>query len=347
LSGGNHFWAAKAKWKRQAKRMPPKILITPRTFARDDDSPLDILRQAGCEAIRNPHGRVLDEEQLAALIPGMTGLIVGLDPVSAEVLNKADRLRVVSKYGVGTDNIDLAAATRNGIIVVNAAGSNSSAVAELAFGLMLAVARHISVSDRCIRQGRWESHKGSELWGKTLGIIGTGRTGRELALRARGFEMRLICCDAAPDSRWSRRLGATYRPLNQVLAEADVVSLHIPLTAATRHIISSAELARMQRHAILINTARGELVDEQALLNALEQNRLAGAGLDVWESQPPVKSALCKLDNTVLTSHIGAHTREATAAMGELAARNLVSALGGELPESTVNPEVGAVLKTR
>jgi phosphoglycerate dehydrogenase-like enzyme len=159
--------------------------------------------------------------------------------------------------------------------------------------------------------------------------------------------MRLICCDTAPDERWARRLGAVYRPLNQVLAEADVVSLHIPLTQSTRRIISAAALARMQRHAILINTARGELVDENALVDALAQNRLAGAGLDVWETEPPVKTALCGLDNAVLTSHIGAHTREATAAMGELAARNLVSALGGALPESVVNPEVAAVLKGR
>ena len=327
--------------------MPPRILITPRTFARDDPTPADILQEAGCELIRNPHHRVLTEQELAALIPGMDGLIVGLDPVTETVLRGADRLRVVSKYGVGIDNIDLPGATRRGIVVVNAAGSNSSAVAELAFGLMLDVARQISTSDRRIRQGRWESHKGFELWRKTLGIVGTGRTGRELALRARGFEMRLICCDTVPDDQWARRLGATYRPLNRVLAEADVVSLHIPLTADTHHLISAAELALMQPHAILINTARGELVDENSLVAALSQNRLAGAGLDVWETQPPVNTALCGLENTVLTSHIGAHTQEATAAMGELAARNLVSALAGDLPESTVNPEVGAVRKTR
>ena len=323
--------------------MPHQILITPRTFARDDTTPMDILREAGCEPVFNPHGRVLAEDELADLIAGKSGLIVGLDPVTEAVLGRADRLQVVSKYGVGTDNIDLAAATRRKIIVVNAVGSNSSAVAELAFGLMLDVARQISASDRRIRQGRWESHKGWELWGKTLGIIGTGRTGRELALRARGFEMQLICCDNAPDDRWARRMGAIYRPVDRVLAEADIVSLHIPLTATTRHFISATELARMQRHAILINTARGELVDEKALYDALVENRLAGAGLDVWETEPPVKTALCELDNTVLTSHIGAHTREATAAMGELAARNLVTALAGTLPASTVNPEARKV----
>lgn len=347
VNGGSQDIATGTTMKRQAQQKPPRILITPRTFAREDTTPLDILLQAGCEPIPNPYGRVLTDKELAGLIPGVAGLIVGLDPVTKLVLDRADRLRVVSKYGVGTDNIDIAGATRKGIIVANAIGSNSSAVAELAFGLMLDVARQVSASDRRIRQGRWESHKGFELWRKTLGMIGTGRTGRELALRARGFEMRLLCCDTAPDNDWARRLGATYRPLNQVLAEADIVSLHVPLTASTHHMISGAELALMQPHAILVNTARGELVDEKALIEALAENRLAGAGLDVWETRPPVKTALCGLDNTVLTSHIGAHTREATAAMGEMAARNLVSALAGDLPESTVNPEVGTMLKAR
>ena len=331
----------------QTKQLSPRILITPRTFAMQDATPMEILHEFGCEPIINPYRRVLTESELISLIPGIDGLIVGLDPVTAAVMEKADRLQVISKYGVGTDNIDIAAATRNRIVVVNAAGSNSSAVAELAFGLMLDVARQISATDRRIRRGRWESQKGFELWRKTLGIIGTGRTGRELALRARGFEMRLLCCDVAPDEIWARQAGAVYRPLTDLLAEADIVSLHVPLTAATRRMISAAELALMQRHAILINTARGELVDEKALVKALAHNRLAGAGLDVWETQPPVNTVLSSLNNTVLTSHIGAHTREATAAMGELAARNLVSVLSGELPESTVNPDVGDVLQSR
>ena len=333
--------------KTASQNSAPSVLITPRTFARDDSRPLDILLEAGCQTVRNPHGRVLTEQELAALLPGTAGLIVGIDPVSAAVLQAADRLRVISKYGVGTDNIDLAAATRKGIIVVNAAGSNSSAVAELAFGLMLDVARQISAADRRIRQGRWESHRGTELWRKTLGIVGTGRTGRELALRARGFEMRLLCCDTVEDENWARQAGACYAPLEEVLAKADFLSLHIPLTKATRHLISGPELARMQPHAILINTARGETVEEKALVQALTEGRLAGAGLDVWETDPPVNTALARLDNTVLTSHIGAHTREATAAMGELAALNLVSALSGRLPDSTVNPEVGAGLKKK
>lgn len=327
--------------------MRHKILITPRTFARQDSSPLDILHQAGCEAQLNSLGRVLTEAELLDLVPEANGIIVGLDPITDQVLAKAGRLQAISKYGAGTDNIDLASATRRGIIVTNTPGANSAAVAELAVGLMLAVARHIAISDRGIRLGRWENQKGFQLWGKTLGILGTGRIGRELALRVRGFNMRLLCYDLAPDPVWARQLGATYKPLEAVLGEADIVSIHLPLTPDTRHIIGAQALALMKREAILINTARGEHIDEQALLKALTENRLAGAGLDVWETTPAANTALAKLGNTVLTAHIGAHTREAATAMGVMAARNLLEALSGGFPNATVNPEVRAVLQNR
>jgi D-3-phosphoglycerate dehydrogenase len=324
--------------------MPHKILITPRTFARYDARPLDLLRKAGCELILNPFGRVMTEEELVACLPEMSGVIVGLDPITDRVLHKAGRLQAIAKYGAGTDNIDLRSATRRGIIVANTPGANSAAVAELAIGLMLAVARHIAVCDRGIRAGRWESQKGFQLGGKTLGILGTGRIGRELALRARGFDMRLLCYDISPDLAWARQMEATYRPLEDILSAADIVSLHLPLTAATHHIISADALALMKKNAILINTARGEHVDEKALGEALAGKRLAGAGLDVWETKPEVDTPLAKLENTVLTAHIGAHSREAAAAMGLTSARNLISALAGNLPEFTVNPEVQARL---
>jgi D-3-phosphoglycerate dehydrogenase len=255
-------------------------------------------------------------------------------------LEKARQLKVISKYGVGTDNIDLDSATGMGIIVVNAPGTNTGAVAELALGLMLDVARRISESDRKTRLGVWQSYRGLELWRKTLGIIGTGRTGRELVLRTRGFDMVLICHDINQDDAWAHQVGATYLPMRDVLRKADILSLHIPLTGTTHHIISAPELSLMKQSAILINTARGELVDENALCEALANQRLAGAGLDVWETEPPVDSPLREFDNVVLTSHIGAHTVEATKAMGELASMNLIQALSGAIPEFIVNRKV-------
>jgi phosphoglycerate dehydrogenase-like enzyme len=213
-------------------------------------------------------------------------------------------------------------ATSMGILVLNAPGTNSGAVAELALGLMLAVARHISESDRKTRLGVWQSYRGIELWGKTLGIIGTGRTGRELALRARGFSMVLICHDINQDEAWAHETGATYLPMKDILRKADILSLHIPLTDTTHHIISAQELSLMKKHEALAN------------------QRLAGAGLDVWETEPPVDSRLREFDTVVLTSHIGAHTLEATKSMGKLASMNLIQALSGAIPEFTVNREV-------
>jgi len=320
--------------------MAYKIVITPRTFGKLDPAPIDMLTQAGYDLILNPFDRLLNEEELMGLIPEAHGLIVGLDPVSVKVLEKARQLKVISKYGVGTDNIDLDTATSMGILVLNAPGTNSGAVAELALGLMLAVARHISESDRKTRLGVWQSYRGIELWGKTLGIIGTGRTGRELTLRARGFNMVLICHDINQDEAWAHETGATYLPMKDILRKADILSLHIPLTDTTHHIISAQELGLMKKSAILINTARGELVDESALHEALANQRLAGAGLDVWETEPPVDSRLREFDNVVLTSHIGAHTLEATKSMGKLASMNLIQALSGAIPEFTINREV-------
>jgi D-3-phosphoglycerate dehydrogenase len=298
-----------------------------------------MLRDEGYTLVLNPVGRLLCEEELIRLIPEADGLIVGLDPISSKVLERATRLKVISKYGVGTDNIDLGRATQLGIMVLNTPGTNSSAVAELAFGLMLDVARHISESDRQIRQGKWQCYEGVELWGKTLGILGTGQTGRQLALRAKGFNMHLICHDIREDEAWAHQIGVSYLPLKEVLAKADFLSLHIPLTDSTYHIMSAPELGLMKKSAILINTARGELVDEKALYEALVNHRLGGAGLDVLETDPPVDSPLTKLDNVVLTSHIGAHTKEATEAMGKLASQNLIQALSGQRPQFIVNPE--------
>lgn len=316
------------------------VLITPRTFGKSDSAPIDMLKKAGCDLIQNPSDHILDEDELIRLIPEAHGLIVGLDSVSERVLSYGGRLRVISKYGVGTDNIDLAAATRMGIMVVNSPGTNSTAVAELSLGLMLNLARHVSFSDRKIREGTWQSYKGFELTGKTLGIIGTGRTGKELALKAGGFNMKMVCYDIKKDETWARQVGAEYMPMKKVLKEADILSLHIPLSDATHHIISDQELQLMKENAILINTARGELIEETALYRALKNRQLAGAGLDVWETTPPVDSPLRELDNVVLTSHIGAHTIEATKAMGRLASQNLIRALSGEIPSYLVNPEV-------
>lgn len=211
------------------------------------------------------------------------------------------------------------------------------AVAELTMGLILSVARYISYNDRKIREGQWGKAQGFELKGKTLGLIGSGQIGKNLAHLAMGFGMKIICYDLKPDQEWASKVCATYMGLHELLALADVVSLHIPLCNDTYHLLSTKELASMKPTAILVNTARGGVVDEEALYEALKEKKIAGAALDVYELEPPVDSPLCRLDNVVMTSHIGAHTREAIAAMGQLAVNNLISGLSGKRLQHIVN----------
>lgn len=326
--------------------MARKIFITPRTFQQVNAKLAELMEQLGYDLIFNPFGRLLTENEMIDFISDVEGIIVGLDPLNERVIKAAPRLKVISKYGVGVDNIDLAAATRRKIIVTNTPGTNSLAVAELTMGLILNVARHISCSDRKIREGYWGKYQGFELRGKTLGLIGAGQIGKQVAELATAFGMRTICCDLNPDWEWARQIGATFLSLQELLAQADVVSLHLPLCDDTYHLLSTKELTSMKPTAILVNTARGGVVDEVALYHALKEGKLAGAAMDVYEHEPPVDSPLCSLDNVVLTSHMGAHTREAIAAMGKLAVDNLIAGLSGKRPEYTVNNEVWAEEQT-
>ncbi|MDI9485364.1 MAG: phosphoglycerate dehydrogenase [Bacillota bacterium] len=320
--------------------MSIKVLITPRTFGSSSSGPADLMRELGYELVFNPYGRILTEEEMAEHIADADGIIVGLDPLNKEVLAKAKNLKVISKYGVGIDNIDLEAATERGIMVANAPGTNNVAVAELAVGLMLDVARRISLCDRMIRSGQWSKQQGFQLQGKTLGLIGTGLIGREVAKRAKGFDMEIICSDLYPDYEWAESIGASYMETGDVLRKADVISLHLPLVKNTYHMISTEQFAMMKETAILINTARGGLVDEAALLEALKNGVIAGAGFDVYEEEPPLNSPLRELDNMVLTAHIGAHTKEAATAMAYLSVENLRAGLSGSAPKFLCNPEV-------
>jgi D-3-phosphoglycerate dehydrogenase len=204
---------------------------------------------------------------------------------------------------------------------------------------MLDVARHISDSDRKMRQGQWGKYLGFELKGRVLGIIGTGQIGKMLASKVKGFGMSIIAHDIEPDYAWAKKMGVSYVTFPELSKKADIVSLHLPLTEATYHMIGRDELAQFKPTAILINTSR-EVVDEEALYTALKENRLLGAGLDVYEDEPLKNSLLTTVDNVVLTSHIGAHTEEAVRDMGRTAVLNLMKVLNGEAPEHIVNYEV-------
>ncbi len=295
-----------------------------------------LLRQGADVDIRTG----LSPEALLAILPEYDALIVRSETkVTAEVLAAGRRLRVVTRAGVGTDNIDVAAATERGIVVLNTPGPNSIAAAEHTLALMLAVLRHVPRADASLRAGRWErkSFVGSELYRKTLGVVGLGRIGREVTSRARAFGMEVLIFDPYVTPAAAEALGATAVPLDRLLERAEIVTLHLPLLAETTGIIGARELARMKRGAFVINCARGGLLDEAALHDALASGHLGGAALDVFEREPPTDSPLLGLANVVVTPHLAASSVEAQEGVGVVAAETTLAALRGELVDNAVN----------
>ncbi|MBC7254538.1 MAG: phosphoglycerate dehydrogenase [Chloroflexi bacterium] len=295
------------------------------------------LLQTACEVdIRlNPSPKALRD-----MISAYDALIVrSSTPVTAEVLERAERLMVIARAGTGVDNIDLEAATRRGILVVNAPTSNTVAVAEHTLALMLALARHIPKADALMHAGHWEkkSLMGTELRDKVLGLVGLGRVGTAVASRARGFEMRVIAHDPFVSPEWAQRLNVELVSLERLLAEADYVSLHVPSTERTRGMIGARELAQMKRTAYLINCARGDLIVEADLIQALRQGLIAGAALDVFPGEPRLNPDLLTFPNVVLTPHLGASTQEAQSGAALQVAQQVLDVLSGRQPRHPVN----------
>ena len=308
---------------------------------------LELLRAA--EVWISPHDRPLTDAELHKAVAGADAVITLLhDKVDAQLLDAAGpQLRCVANVAVGYDNIDVAAATERGVVVTNTPGVLTDATADLAVGLILIVTRRLGEGERLIRSGEpwsWDMFflLGSSLAGKTLGVIGLGLIGRATAHRARAFGMEIVYAGPrrAPEDVEASLGGARYLELDELLATADVVTIHSPLTPQTRHLIDAARLQKMRPDAYLVNTARGPIVDEAALAAAIQQNQLAGAALDVFENEPEVHPALLQRDDVVLIPHLGSATIETRTAMAVRAAENALAALLGEHPPSPVNPEV-------
>ena len=301
---------------------------------------------ARCDVTMRPEDAPLDPAQLVESCREIEGLMATGARVSEDVIAQASRLRVVANVGVGYDNIDVAACTRRRISVTNTPDVLTETTADLAFALLMAVPRRLVECDRYVREGRWQYSKWELLWGadihgKTLGVYGLGRIGKAVARRARGFSMRVLYHDivsAAP--ALEQELGAHFVDRETLLGEADFLTLHVPLTPETHHLIGARELAMLKPTAFLINAARGKCVDEAALVEALESKRLAGAGLDVFENEPQVHPALLSMPNVVLAPHVGSGTAQTRLAMAILAAENLLAALEGRRPPNLVNPEI-------
>jgi phosphoglycerate dehydrogenase-like enzyme len=301
--------------------MCARVLITPRSLTKGGHPSLDRLRAAGCEVMFCAAGKSPTEEELVGLLPGCAGWLAGVEPISARALEVARGLKVISRNGTGVDNIDLAAAERLGIRIRRAEGANARGVGELAIGLMLALARTIPASDRAIKDGRWERQTGFEMEGKTLGVIGAGRIGRLVAKMAAGLDMRVVAHDVVPAA------GLTMLPLEEVFAVADVISLHCPPRPDGRAVVDAAALARMKRGALLVNTARAGLLDETAVLAALESGQLGGLASDVLEGEPPANRRLAEHPRVVVTPHAGALTRESVDRAVSIAVDNLLDEL--------------------
>jgi len=268
------------------------------------------------------------------------------DKIDDKLLDLNPKLKIVANYAVGFDNINIKAASARGIPVANTPGASTDAVAEHTIALMMSIMRRIAEADKFVRAGKYKGWQpylllGSEVQGKTLGIIGTGRIGSGVARRAvKGLGMKLIYTDVQRNPELENNFGARFVPFGILLKESDVVSLHVPLLPSTRHLIGAEQLKMMKKTAYLINTARGPVIDEKALVSALKKKQIAGAGIDVYEFEPKLSPGLAKLDNVVLTPHTASSTMECRIDMARVAVDNVLAALRGERPPNCVNPEV-------
>lgn len=304
-----------------------KILVTPRSFAIQDRAPLDLLKSHG-EVVLNQTGGIMKEDDLRAAIAGCQGVIIGVDPLTASVMEAAPDLKAVAKYGVGVDNIDLDYCKAHGIAVSRTVGSNSDAVADYAFALMLALARKVPLIDRACRGGNWKKITTSDVYGKTLGILGLGAIGKGVARRAAGFQMKILGYDVFWDDAFAEHNHIQRADVDTICQCCDFISIHLPLTEETQSIIDQRRLSLMKPTAFLINTARGGLIDEKALLAALQEQKIGGAGIDTFSVEPPEDPAWVTLDNIILGSHCAASTVGASNQMSSMAAQNLLHDLG-------------------
>lgn len=306
-----------------------KVIVTPRSLSKGSHSLLDRLTAAGYELVFPSPGAQPTEEQLRAVIGDAVGYLAGVERVSAVLLERAGRLKVISRNGTGVDNIDLAAAQAHGIVIRRAEAANARSVAELAFGHVLAAARGIAFSDAELKAGRWTRVKGIELEGRTLGLVGCGRIGKLVARFGLAFDMRVLAHDPFPNPAFAPSPAFAYAPLPEVLRASHVLSLHAPPPADRRPILDAAAIATLLRGAIVVNTAREVLVDETAMAAALRDGRVAAYTLDAFDREPPEDLALVRIPGVLATPHLGGFTDESVERATAAAVENLLDSLRG------------------
>ena len=319
----------------------PKVLIAPMTLTKVQGPFRQTLLDAGFELVLSSVDHQMDEAELQAALGDVDASLAGSEPYTPNVIAAHPRLRVIARVGVGYDAVDVPSATAHGVAVTTTPGTNHDSVAEHTFALLLGLSRELVPQHLGVKAGGWPRRSTLPLRGATLGIAGLGRIGKAVALRGEVFGMKLLAYDPYPDHAFAAAHGVTLMPFERLLAESDFLSLHLPVTAETRHLINWRTLKQMKPTAFLVNTARGALVNEADLLGALRDGRLAGAGLDVFEQEPPGKSPLFELENVLLTPHGAGTDRKSRDDMALSAAQAIVALSRGEWPaEKVVNPEV-------
>ena len=326
----------------------PRIFVTRRI----PEPGLDVLRPHGDVAV-NPHDRPPARDELLAAVRDCDGLVAMLaDRIDAALLDAAPRLRVVANFAVGTDNLDIPAASARGVWLTNTPGVLTDATAELAWALIFAASRRIAEGDRYVREGRFTGWApmlmlGLQLQGKTLGVVGAGRIGRAVARKGPAFGMRVVYCSRTPKPDLERETGAARRDVDALLAESDVVVLACPLTPETRGLLGAERLGRMKRTAVLVNVARGPVVDEAALVRALGSGSIAGAGLDVYEKEPEVHPGLLACPTAVLLPHVGSGTHDTRRRMAVMTCENCLAGVQGRVPPQALNAAEVAEARNR
>jgi D-3-phosphoglycerate dehydrogenase len=317
-----------------------KVLITAGSV-KGAPAALAYLEDAGCTVALATTSLPLDEQWLIEQVRDVDALVFAMEPVTSRLLDAAPRLRIIARPGVGYDTVDIAAATRNGVAVTVATGTNDQSVADFTMGLLLVATRGIVTAARSVQEKRWDRATGTEVWNKTLAIVGLGRIGKAVAKRARGFDMRVLAVTRTRDEPFAKDHAIVYVTLEEALREADFVSLHAPLTPETENLVNERTIARMKRGAYLVNTSRGGLVDEHALANAVRTGHLAGAAVDVLRVQGANSpSPLIGVPGIVVTPHMATFSRESMERVAMSVAKSVVAALRGERPEGVVNPEL-------
>jgi glyoxylate reductase len=308
------------------------------------DSGIKLLKEKGFQVDINPKDEVLSTKALEEKLNKYEAILSLLtDKIDKQVLSKSGhQLKIIANYAVGFDNIDVKEANARNIKITNTPGVLTEAVAEHTFALLMSVAKKVVPADKFVREGKYTiwgpmSFLGPQIWGKTIGIVGLGRIGSFVAQIAHaGFQMKVLYYDVKRNEEFEMRFSAQYQAIGDILKNSDFITLHVPLLDSTHHLINAPRIGLMKKEAILINTARGPVVDEKALVAALKEKRIAGAGLDVFEDEPKLTEGLADLDNVVLTPHIASATVEAREAMSTIAAQNIIAALQGKEPPNLV-----------